>query len=156
MKKATPSLWRAFTCVTALALCTSAVAATPEESVKVGSTVEAFHNALAHGDGKAAMNLLAPDAVILESGSAESRADYEREHLPEDINFARTVRSVRSDVHVEINGDTAWLTSHSKSEGTFEGKPVNSVSVELVVLTKTAQGWRMRAIHWSSHKVKTE
>jgi ketosteroid isomerase-like protein len=156
MKTVTPFLWLAFTSAAALTLCASAVAATPDESAIVGSTVEAFHNALTHGDGKAAMNLLAPEAVILESGSAESRADYEREHLPEDINFARTVRSVRSDVHVEINGDTAWLTSHSKSEGTFEGKPINSAGVELVVLTKTAEVWRIRAIHWSSHKAKTD
>ena len=156
MKTATPFLWRAFTGAAVITLCASAVAATPDESANVGSTVEAFHNALAHGDSKAAMNLLASEAVILESGSAESRADYEREHLPEDINFARTVRSVRSDIRIQIDGNTAWVTSRSKFEGTFEGKPVNSAGVELVVLSKTAEGWRMRAVHWSSHKVKTE
>ena len=138
-------------------MCASAAAATPDESANVGSTVEAFHNALAHGDGKAAMKLLAPDAVILESGSAETRAEYESHHLPEDIQFAQAVHSNRSDVRVQIDGNTAWLTSRSKTEGSFEGKPVNSVGVELVVLTKTSAGWLIRAIHWSGHKVtKTE
>ena len=156
MKKATPFLWRAFTCAAALTLCVSAAAATPDGTANAGSTVEAFHNALAHGDGKAAMKLLAPDAVILESGSAESRAEYESHHLPEDLQFAQAVRSERSDIRIQVDGNTAWVTSRSKTEGSFEGKPINSVGVELVVLTKTAEGWRIRAIHWSSHKVKTE
>lgn len=155
--KSAPSLYLAFASTTAaLILCTSAFAATPDESANVGSTVEAFYNALAYGDGKAAMKLLAPDAVILESGSAETRAEYESHHLPEDIQFAQAVRNNHSDVQVQIDGNTAWLTSRSKAAGSFEGKPVNSVGVELVVLTKTANGWLIRAIHWSSHKVRTE
>lgn len=156
MKTPKRFFYRAFARAVAVSiLCTSAVGAAPDESAVVGSTVQTFHNALVNADAKAAMNLLAPDAIILESGSAESRGDYEREHLPEDINFARAVRSVRSDVHVEINGDTAWLTCHSKSEGTFQGKPVNSAGVELAVLTRTPDGWRIRAIHWSSRKTRS-
>jgi ketosteroid isomerase-like protein len=139
-----------------LTMCVSAATATADENANVASAVEAFHNALAHGDGKAAMKLLAPDAVILESGSAETRAEYESHHLPEDIQFAQAVHNNRSDVRVQIDGNTAWLTSRGVAEGTFEGKPVNSVGVELVVLTKTAGGWQIRAIHWSSHKMKTK
>ena len=117
------------------------------------AAVDGFHDALRRGDGAAAMKLLALDAVILESGFAETRADYEAHHLPEDIRFAQSVRSTRSDVRVQVDGNTAWLTSRSTSEGSFEGKPVNSAGVELAVLTKTAGGWRIRAIHWSSHKI---
>lgn len=125
------------------------------DAQEVAALIERFHAALASGDAKAAMNLLATDAVILESGFAESRADYEREHLPEDIKFAQQVHTARSEIHVEINADTAWLTSHSKSEGTFEGKAVDSSGVELAVLTRTPDGWRIRAIHWSSHKSRS-
>jgi ketosteroid isomerase-like protein len=121
----------------------------------ITAAVNGFHDALRRGDTKAAMELLAPDAVILESGSAETRAEYESHHLLEDIQFAQAVHSIRSDVRVQIEANTAWLTSRSKAEGSFEGKPINSVGVELVVLNKTAKGWRIRAIHWSSHKVKT-
>ena len=138
--------------VLALTMCISAAAAATDDSAAVASAVEAFHTALAHGDAKAAMTLLAADAVILESGSAETRAEYESHHLPEDIAFAQTVHSNRSDVRIQIEGNTAWLTSRSKTEGSFEGKPVNSVGVESVVMTKTAAGWLIRAIHWSSHK----
>jgi ketosteroid isomerase-like protein len=141
----------------ALTICVSVAAATPDENANVASAVEAFHSALAHGDAKAAMKSLAPDAVILESGSAETRAEYESHHLPEDIKFAQAVHSNRSDVQVQIDGNTAWLTSRRTVEASFEGKPVNNVGVELVVLTKNPAGWLIRAIHWSSHKAtKTE
>ncbi len=123
------------------------------ESGAVARVLETFHSALTRGDGKAAMDLLASDAVILESGSLETRAEYEAHHLPEDIQFAQTTHSLRSDVRVEIDGNTAWLTSRSLTNGSFEGKPVNSSGVELAILTKTAAGWRIRAIHWSSHKI---
>jgi ketosteroid isomerase-like protein len=125
------------------------------EAARVTATLEAFHSALARGDAKAAMNLLAADAVILEGGSVETRAEYEAHHLQEDIRFARTVRNIRSDVRVAVEGNTAWLTSQSRAEGSFEGKQVSSSGVELAVLTKTSNGWRIRPIHWSSHKAGT-
>lgn len=145
MKTKTDYLYIALACICV------AFKATANESTDAAATVEAFHNALAHGDGKAAMNLLAADALILESGSVETRADYESDHLPEDIRFAQAIPDNRSDVRVQIDGNTAWLTSRSRAEGSFEGKPINSVGVELVILTKTPEGWRIRAIHWSSH-----
>ena len=124
------------------------------EPRQVAAAVEAFHNALARGDAKAAINLLAPDAVILESGYKQFRAEYEKEHLTKDIKSAQTVPSTRFDVQVEVSGDTAWLTSGSRSEGSFERNAVNSEGVELVVLIRTPNGWRIRAIPWSSHKAR--
>lgn len=123
------------------------------DSAEVASTIGTFHYALAHGDSKTAMNLLESDAVVLEGGSLETRAEYEAHHLQEDIQFAQTAHSIRSDIRVEIDGKTAWLTSRSRTNGSFEGKPVNSSGVELAVLTRTAEGWRIRAIHWSSHRI---
>ncbi len=54
----------------------------------VADALEKFHGALARGDAKAAMTLLAPDAVTLESGALETRAEYEAYHPPDDIPFA--------------------------------------------------------------------
>jgi len=99
------------------------------------------------------MSFLALDAQIVESGHHQTREEYEREHLGADIEFAQAVPSTRSDVRVEIDGDTAWLTSRSRTEGEFKGSPINSSGAELIILTKTQDGWRIRAIHWSSHKV---
>ena len=81
-----------------LLLVTAAGAAEPptEQSEAVIATVNAFHKELERSDEKAVLELLAPDAVILENGYAETRAEYERHHLKEDITFTRAVRSTRS------------------------------------------------------------
>lgn len=129
------------------------VGAAEEESKDVGATVDAFHEALRRGDGPAAMKLLAADAMILEGGGIETRAQYESHHLAADMEFAKAVPSARSDVRIQINGDTAWLTSASRTEGTFKERPINSRGAELMVLAKSSDGWRIRAIHWSSQKV---
>ena len=129
------------------------VPAMAEDAQDVTATVAAFHDALGRGQGAAAMKLLAPDAVIIEGGAIETRAEYEGHHLAADMEFAKAIPSTRSNVAVQINGDTAWLTSASRTEGTFKDKPVNSRGAELMVLAKTADGWLIRAIHWSSQRV---
>jgi ketosteroid isomerase-like protein len=116
----------------------------------VAAVVERFHGALSAGDSAIALQLLAEDAMILESGSAESRADYRAHHLPADIAFARGVRSERTPVRVSVVGDVAWAWSTSTTRGEFNGRQVNSVGAELMVLARTPDGWRIRAIHWST------
>ena len=59
----------------------------PAPTEAITATANGFHDALGRGDSAAALNLLAPDAVILESGSAQTREEYAREHLAEDIAF---------------------------------------------------------------------
>jgi ketosteroid isomerase-like protein len=118
------------------------------------ASVEAFHDALKKGDRGAVMALLAPDAQILEGGHAESRSEYERGHLASDIEFAQAVSSTRENVVARQEGAVAWVTSSSRVSGSFKGRDVNSAGAELIVLSKTPEGWRIRAIHWSSHAVK--
>jgi ketosteroid isomerase-like protein len=114
--------------------------------------VARFHEALERGDSAAALGLLAPDAVILESGGAETVSDYRAHHLPADIEFARAIRSVRSSVRVTVHGDLAWAAGTSTTQGDFRGRPVNSAGAELMVLMRTSDGWRIAAIHWSSRR----
>jgi len=121
---------------------------------EISATIERFHRALVQGDRAAALALLAQDAVILESGEAQSRAEYEREHLAEDIAFARTTTTERSQLKIQRHGDAAWATAASKTTGTFNGRKIDSIGVELMVLTKDDAGWRIRAIHWSNRKTK--
>lgn len=121
-----------------------------DDSVAVARTVAAFHEALTRGDSAAALALLAADAVILESGSLETRAEYRSHHLPADIEFARAVPAVRGPLAVTISGETAWVTATSETRGTFKERQVNSVGAELMVLSKSVAGWRIRAIHWSA------
>jgi ketosteroid isomerase-like protein len=124
------------------------VAAT--DSIAVATVVERYHRALESGDSVGALALLTSDAVILESGGIETREEYRSHHLPADMAFARTVKSVRGPIHVVVRGDVAWSTSTSSAQGEFRGRPVNSADAELMVLTRTTDGWKINAIHWSS------
>ena len=123
---------------------------TSADSAAVAHTVEQFHAALAAGDSAAALALLTPDAVILESGGMETRAEYRSHHLPADIDFARAVQTRRAPGRVAVQGNAAWAASTSSAEGTFRGRAVNSSGAELMVLARTPEGWRIAAIHWSS------
>ncbi|HET9452942.1 MAG TPA: hypothetical protein VFO66_01560, partial [Gemmatimonadaceae bacterium] len=66
------------------------------DSTDVLDVVARYHRALATSDSAEALRLLAPDAVILESGGAETVAEYRAHHLPADIAFAAAVPSNRT------------------------------------------------------------
>lgn len=120
------------------------------DSAAVVATVLRYHATLASGDSLAALSLLAPDAVVLESGSLESLAEYRSHHLPSDIAFARAVNSQRTPVRVVVEGDVAWVAQQSTAQGKFRDRAVDSAGAELMVLRRTVDGWRISAIHWSS------
>jgi ketosteroid isomerase-like protein len=120
------------------------------DSAAVTDVVSRYHAALASGDSAAALHLLTPDAIILESGGLETRDEYRKGHLPADIAFAAAVPSQRRVRQVVVRGGIGWVASTSSSQGTFRGRAVNSTGAELMVLLRTQDGWRIRAIHWSS------
>ena len=121
------------------------------DSAAVAETVQRFHRALAAADSAGALALLAPDVLVQESGGQETRAEYRSHHLAADIEFARAVRSQQGPIRVRVRGDVAWATSTSTTQGEFRGRAVNSAGAELMVLTREPAGWRIAAIHWSSH-----
>jgi ketosteroid isomerase-like protein len=123
----------------------------PGDSAAVAQVVRRFHAALAAGDSAAALALLSPDVVVLESGGVETRDDYRAHHLPADIEFARAVPSTPGPMHVTVQGDVAWASSTSTTQGEFRGRTIDSAGAELMVLARTdGGGWTIRAIHWSS------
>lgn len=121
-----------------------------DDADEVVSAVDAFHAALAAGDSAAALQLLASDAIGVESGGVQSRAEYRSEHLGADMEFAASVSREHSEIRVRRVGDVAWAWSTATATGTFRGRDVNTRSAELMVLARTSEGWRIRAIHWSS------
>ncbi|HEX6133500.1 MAG TPA: nuclear transport factor 2 family protein [Longimicrobiales bacterium] len=131
-----------------------AAAQHPQDSAAVADVVLRYHGALAQGDSAAALALLLDDAVILESGGIETRQEYRSAHLRSDIAFARAVASERGPIRVTVRGDVAWAASTSTTKGRFRDRDVNSRGAELMVLTRTAAGWRIAAIHWSSRAVR--
>jgi ketosteroid isomerase-like protein len=139
-----------------ISLSTGSVIAEPvsADSAAITTAVENFHRALIQGDCAAALAALSEDALILESGSSQTRTEYERGHLAEDIAFASATKTERSPLIVRQEGNVAWTIATSKTTGTFQGRKVDSAGVELMVLTKTESGWRIRAIHWSNREAK--
>ena len=124
------------------------------DSVGAVRAVEAFRAALANGDSAAVLTLLSPDAVVIESGDVEHLDDYRRHHLPADIAFARAVHGVHALSSALARDNMAWVASTSVTRGQFDGRAVNSAGAELIVLTRAnaASPWRIRVIHWSSHR----
>lgn len=123
------------------------------DSAAIASAVRGYHTALEAGDAQAVLRLLAPDAVILESGGRESREEYRSHHLQADMQFAQAVPTRRSELQITVSGDAAWSHSTSVTQGTFKERPIHLAGAELMVLSKTAQGWVIRAIHWSTRPV---
>lgn len=128
----------------------ASAAAVSRDSAAVAGVVLAYHRALSTGDSTAALALLSDDAVILETGGVETRQEYRAHHLPADIQFAQAVPSQSTGVRVKVMGDAAWAWSTSTTQGEFRGRQVNSAGAELMVLARSAGGWKISAIHWSS------
>ena len=124
-----------------------------QDSAAVAATVDRYHKALTSGDSVAAVSLLVDDAIVLESGDIETRDHYQREHLPADIEFARAIPSTHEPPLIVVRSNVAWAVSSSRAKGTFRGRPIDSQGAELMVLTREREGWKIRAIHWSSHPV---
>ena len=125
---------------------------TTSDSAAAIAVVDQFHTALRAGDSSSAATLLAPDLVVLESGDMEERAAYLAHHLTADVEFAKATAEQRDPAHATVRGDVAWVASTGRTRGTFRGREVNSVSAELMVLVRTASGWQISAVHWSSRR----
>lgn len=135
-----------------LSLSSCAPAPTPPRESDITAVLESFYGAMKTGDKAAAMRLIAPDAVFLESGKLETRAEYEANHLPADIEFESQVTGKRGPIRVTFEGNTAWAIASTEYDGTFDGGPVKFVSAQLMVLTRDSGDWRIRTIHWSSRR----
>lgn len=133
------------------------VKAPPDTAVLAEATaaVDAFHKALKTGDKTGALALLDDSVEIFEQGGVErSKAEYTTKHLDADVAFSGATKATRTNRGGAILGNLAYITSESKVTGTFKSKPVNSVSIETMVLHKAPSGWKILHIHWSSRDAK--
>jgi ketosteroid isomerase-like protein len=114
-------------------------------------TVDAFFATLKAGDLARAKSLLDPNVRIFESGGAERSAEeYAGHHLPADSAFLKTATQEVTQRIGDAVGDLAWVASEQRIQAESKGKPVDILSTETMVLRKTADGWRIVHIHWSS------
>lgn len=141
-----------FVALLTIAIAPSIAPAQNADSAAAARTVSQFHAALAAGDSSAALALLADDVVVLEAGGTETRAEYRAHHLAADIQFAQAVPSTAGPIQIGVQGGVAWAVTTTTTTGTFQGRAVNSAGAELMVLSRGQDGWRIRAIHWSSRR----
>ena len=127
-----------------------ACASAPPSEADVTAVVDAFYGAISAGDSQAAMRLIAPDAVFVESGKIETRAEYEANHLPADIDFESKVKAERGPLRITFDGrETAWVISTAEYD---EGNPEKYINTQLMVLTRDTGDWRIRTISWSANQ----
>lgn len=121
------------------------------------ATVDAFHAALRRGDTKAALALLADDALVFEEGRAErSKAEYAAHHVGADAEFSKAVPGERTHGRGDAAGDIAWIATEGRTKGTFRGRAVNRVTDETMVLRRIRGTWKIVHIHWSSAEASVE
>jgi len=123
----------------------------PAAARGAAATVDAFHAALRRGDSKAAAALLADDALIFEEGGVErSKAEYVTSHLPADAAFSSVVASTVTRRMGGSDGAFAWVASEGRMTGNWQGRAVDRVTTETMVLRRVGGSWRIIHIHWSS------
>ena len=121
------------------------------EATDAATAVDAFHAALKAGDTAGALTFLAPDVMIFEEGGAErSRDEYASHHLGADAAFAAASEATVARRSGWADGDIAWITSEGRTTGQFNGRAVDRLTTETMVLKRHADGWRIHHIHWSS------
>lgn len=125
---------------------------TSTDSSAAAAVVERFHSALTSGDSARAVALLASDVLVLESGAVQTRAEYLSHHLGADMKASKGSKAARSVVQVRVMGDAAYVVSKTVSPPTGAEGSTGSEMAELMVLSKTASGWSIRAVHWSSRR----
>jgi hypothetical protein len=106
------------------------------------ATADRFHAALAAGDRPTVEALLTPDAVILEGGQAESRAEYLSHHFARDAAFLADATVEPLFRRTTVADAAAWVASTQRIG--------DAEMAELLVMTRTPEGWRVAAVHWSS------
>ena len=122
-----------------------------EEIVQV---LENFRMAIINNEQEKASELLAEDARILESGGIETKEEYLSHHFHSDGKFLSAMEREVKSQKVKSNENTAWVSTVSHMQGTFNEKEVSVNSAELAVLIKTEDGWKISAVHWSSHSTE--
>jgi ketosteroid isomerase-like protein len=101
------------------------------------------------------MQYIADDALMMEGGTIENRMQYEQNHLPADLEFAKGMTAKRMPVQQTVRGDVAWVRTSTEFSGTFQGKPLALLGLETMVMTREADGWKIKALHWSSQRRPT-
>ena len=123
----------------------------PPSAGPAAAVVDAFHAALQRGDTNAAQSYLSENALIYEAGGVErDRQEYASHHLGADAAFAQAVPGRIARRTAEVSGDIAWIATEGRTTGTYNGRAVDQITTETMVLRGSGDAWKIVHIHWSS------
>lgn len=140
----------ALSALVAVAAAPVVVAAQSGDETAARAVVTGFKDALRAGDGEAAVRHLHPEVRVFEGGHSETLEEYRSGHLVADMRFLSAVETATTWDSVEVEGDLALYLSRYHTTGTFGDREIDAEGVETMVLRRTADGWRILHIHWSS------
>lgn len=126
------------------------IAQTNQTETNVLKALGDFKTAIVDNDSESATNLLADDALILEGTGVETKEEYLSHHFHSDGRFLKAMDREILTQKVTTEGSTAWVSTVSTMKGTYSEREIDMTSLELAVLKKEGDNWKIAAIHWSS------
>jgi ketosteroid isomerase-like protein len=116
--------------------------------------VNAFMADLASGQLEAARQLMTPEAVVMANGQVLGNRDgYIDGAAKGDADALRVTQRDLLHRDVKTSADVGWVLSEKRLRGAQGPQgPREIVVTETMLLAKTAGGWKITHVHWSSRQ----
>ncbi|CAN5680736.1 hypothetical protein BH23THE1_BH23THE1_22600 [soil metagenome] len=114
------------------------------------ATLHKFEESILNNDKDLASKLLTDSAEILEYGDIENKDEYLSEHFFYDGRFLEAMNTEIESRKIKINNSVSWVSTKSNMTGNYNGVDQNLNFIELIILEKKEEDWKISAIHWSS------
>lgn len=124
-------------------------AQTSEESA-ISKTLVDFENAMIENDSESASNLLHDEVIIMEGDGTETKEEYLSHHFHSDGRFLSAMNRELITEKINFDGNIAWVSTITALKGTYSDRDIDMTSLELAVLKKENDSWKIVALHWSS------
>lgn len=118
------------------------------------NALNSFHQAIVENDASNARDLLSDSVRILEGGNIETKEEYLSHHFHLDGKFLGAMNREVESRTTTIVGNMAWVSTKSHTRGTYNDRELDLNSLELAVLKKAEDMWKITALHWSSRSRK--
>ncbi|MFY0685191.1 MAG: nuclear transport factor 2 family protein [Balneola sp.] len=126
------------------------VAQETNDKEMIAKTLSDLQTAIINNDSEQAGKILHEDVTILEGGGVETKTQYLSHHFHSDGKFLSAINREGVSQEISVEGNMAWVTSKTKMTGTYSGREIDMSSLELAVLKKENNLWKIVALHWSS------
>ena len=130
------------------ATATQAVVAAPTPS----DFADSFHEALRTRNRDQILAMLAPNAVVFETGYVEAtRDEFVKKNLSDDADFAGVTDYRPLSRGVIGDGKTVSVLTMARIQGIFGDQRVDLEQTETMILIRTSSSWEIVHLHWSAH-----